>query len=160
MLSQNTSNCTTEQFLTLSPLSFWSRMFCLWSWICQLLQMGVSFKNRKKEWQTVKILMRWLIWICTVCNNICIGLQGWKRYDDVALILFLAINIKWLKCAIKAKELACRYHMISAHLLGIAHLLRCLLILPLHYAAFDDIVMQWRRAKPCHAHWQNSYFNY
>ena len=66
---------------------------------------------------------------------------------------YIAINIKWLKCAIKAKELACRYHTISAHLLDIAHFLGYLLILPLHYIAFDDIVMQWRHAKLCHAHW-------
>ena len=33
-------------------------------------------------------------------------------------------------------------HTISAHLLDIAHLLGCLLILPLHYVAFDDVVMQ------------------
>ena len=56
-------------------------------------------------------------------------------------------------CDKKAEELACRYHTISAHLLDIAHLLGCLLILPLHYIGFDDVVMQWRRAKPCHAHW-------
>ena len=80
-------------------------------------------------------------------------------------IYYVAINIKWLKCA---EELACRYHMISAHryhmisahLLDIAHLLGCLLILLLHYVAFDDVVMQWRRAKSCHAHWQDSHFSY
>ena len=68
-------------------------------------------------------------------------------------ICYIAINIKWLKCGIKTEELACRYHTISAHLLDIAHLLGCLLILPLHDVAFDDAVMQWRRAKPCHAQW-------
>ena len=61
-------------------------------------------------------------------------------------IYYIAINIKLLKCAIKAEDLACRYHPISAHLLDIAldiaHLLGCLLILPLHYVALDDVVMQ------------------
>ena len=47
-----------------------------------------------------------------------------------------------IKRAIKAEELACRYHTIPAHLLDIAHLLGCLLILPLYYVAFDDFVMQ------------------
>ena len=64
----------------------------------------------------------------------------------------IAINIKFLKCAIKAEELACRYHTISAHLLDIAHLLGCLFLLPLHYVVFDDVVM-WRCAKLCHVHW-------
>ena len=37
------------------------------------------------EWQTVKILMRWLItshliWICTVCKGTCIGLYGCKHW--------------------------------------------------------------------------------
>ena len=30
----------------------------------------------------------------------------------------------------------------AAHLPNIAHLLGCLLILPLHYVAFDDVIMQ------------------
>ena len=47
-----------------------------------------------------------------------------------------------IKCAIKAEELACQYQSISAHLLNIAHLLGCLLILPLHNVAFDDVIMQ------------------
>ena len=55
---------------------------------------------------------------------------------------YIALNIKLLKCAIKAEELACRYHTISGHLLDIAHLLGCLFILPLHCVAFDDVVMQ------------------
>ena len=76
-----------------------------------------------------------------------------KNSADGILTDYIAINIKLLKCAIKAEELACRYHKISAHLLDIAHLLWCLLILPLHGVAFDDVVMQWRRAKPCKAHW-------
>ena len=32
--------------------------------------------------------------------------------------------------------------MISIHLIDIAHLIECLLILPLYYVAFDDVVMQ------------------
>ena len=43
--------------------------------------------------------------------------------------------------------------MLISHDIGtldIAHLLGCLLILPLHYIAFDDVVMQCRRAKPSH----------
>ena len=74
-----------------------------------------------------------------------------KNSADGILTDYIAINIKWLKCALKAEELEC--DITSAHLLDIAHLLGRFLILPLHDVAFDDVVMQWRRAKPCKAHW-------
>ena len=74
-------------------------------------------------------------------------------YKNYIYIYHIAMNIKWFKYVIKAKELACWYHMMLAHLLDIAYLLGCLLILPLHYVAFDDVIMQWCHAKPCHTYW-------
>ena len=47
-----------------------------------------------------------------------------------------------IKMCAKSRGARVRYHKISAHLLDIAHLLGCLLILPLHDVAFDDVVMQ------------------
>ena len=59
-------------------------------------------------------------------------------------------------CIAKCNEAlcnACLMQLTLAHLLDIAHLLECRLILPLYYVAYDDVVMQWRRAKPCHTYW-------
>ena len=67
-----------------------------------------------------------------------------KTYPELHIklynILLYSYKYKMIKMCIKAEELSCRYHTISAHLLDIAHLFGCLLILPLHFVDFDDVV--------------------
>ena len=47
--------------------------------------------------------------------------MAWGLDED---IYYIAINVKWLKWAIKAEEQVCRYHSISEHLLDIGKLTR------------------------------------
>ena len=85
-LSSCSEPCEIKVYLTLSSLLFQNGRFRLWIWTRPF------FVNRGfSQWsltirQAVQILMRWLImshliWIYTVCVDICTSLKGWKGSD-------------------------------------------------------------------------------